>query len=313
MGAATRAQAKRKSSLQQQSGGHEPPPRAGGGCPGPDLISLLPNEVLGDIISLLPTKDGARTQALSARWRPLWLSAPLNLATRGGAEDADEDAVSRVLSAHRGPARRFAVSNLALAGLDGWLRSPALDRLQELDVSYSLAVSPTPAMPPSALRFSSTLRVAHLGCCQFPDVAAGQAHFPRLRHLTLRLVTVSEQSLHAMLAGSPALHSLVLKYSYGFRRLRINSRSLSCFAVHYSDRPGRSGPEIMLQELVLEDTPCLERLLHCGTSGDDGMRVSVISAQKLKMLGRLTDRIGRLEVGTTVFEVLVTFFDFALF
>ncbi|KAG2632956.1 hypothetical protein PVAP13_2NG133506 [Panicum virgatum] len=159
-------------------------------------------------------------------------------------------------------------------------------------------------MPPSALRFSSTLRVAHLGFCQFPDAAAGQAHFPRLRHLTLRLVTVSEQSLHALLAGSPALHSLVLKYSYGFRRLRINSRSLSCFAVHYSDRPARSGTEIMLQELVLEDTPCLERLLHCGTYRDDGMRVSVISAPKLKMLGRLTDRIGRLELGTTVFEGL---------
>ena len=68
----------------------------------------------------------------------------------------------------------------------------------------------------------------------------------------------------------------------------------------------------MLQELILEDTPCLERLLHCGTYGDDGMHVSVISAPKLKMLGRLTDRIGRLELGTTVFEVLVAFFDFAL-
>ncbi|XP_039804131.1 putative F-box/LRR-repeat protein At4g15060 [Panicum virgatum] len=191
MGAATRAQAKRKS-LQQQSGGHEPPPRAGGGCPGPDLISLLPDEVLGDIISLLPTKDGARTQALSARWRPLWRLAPLNLATRGGSEDADEAAVSRVLAAHRGPARRFAVSNLALAGLDAWLRSPALDRLQELDVAFSPAAWPAPALPPSALaRFSPTLLAARLGFCQFPDAAAGQgqAHFPSLRHLALRGVT----------------------------------------------------------------------------------------------------------------------------
>ncbi|RLM85109.1 hypothetical protein C2845_PM04G07740 [Panicum miliaceum] len=234
----------------QQSGGQEPPPRAGGGGggPGSDLISLLPDEVLGDIISLLPNKDGARTQALSARWRPLWRSAPLNLATRGGGADADEAAVSRILAAHRRPARRFAVSNLALADLDAWLRSPALDRLQELDVSYSPAASPRPAMPRSALRFSSTLRVAHLGCCQFPDAAAGQAHFPSLRHLTLRWVTVSEHSLHAMLAGCPALNSLVLRYSYGFRRLRINSRSLSCFSVHYIDLPGT---EIKLQELIL--------------------------------------------------------------
>ena len=254
MGAATRAQAKRKSSLQQQSGGHEPPPRAGGGCPGPgpgpDLISLLPDEVLGDIISLLPTKDGARTQALSARWRPLWRSAPLNLATRGGAEDADEAAVSRVLAAHRGPAGRFAVSNLALAGLDAWLRSPALDRLQELDVAFSPAAWPAPALPPSALaRFSPTLLAARLGF-------------------------------------------------------------LRCFAVLYHYLPGT---EIMLQELILEDTPCLETLLHCGTFGDDGMRVSVISAPKLKMLGRLTDRIGRFEFGATVFQVLVIIYIYALF
>ncbi|OEL14266.1 hypothetical protein BAE44_0024715 [Dichanthelium oligosanthes] len=266
MGVLTRAQS-------QQLGGQEPPPRAGGGGdpdpdPDPDLISLLPDEVLGDIISLLPTKDGARTQALSARWRPLWRSAPLNLATRG--TSIDEAAVSRILSAHRGPARRFDVSNLALAGLDGWLRSPALDTLQELDVSYSPAASPKPAMPPSALRFSSTLRVAHLGCCQFPDAAAGQVHFPNLLHLTLRLVTVSEHTMHTMLAGCPALSILALKYSYGFCRLRINSRSLNCFAVHYSDP---RGIEIMLQELILENAPCLERLFRCGLLGAYGMRV----------------------------------------
>ncbi|CAL5089916.1 unnamed protein product [Urochloa decumbens] len=295
------AQAKRKRS--HQSGSQEPPPRAGGGDPDPDLVSLLPDGVLGDIISLLPTADGARTQAISRRWRPLWRSAPLNLATRGGVGSVDEAAVSSILAAHGGPARRFAVSNLALAGLDGWLRSPALDGLRELDVSYSAAASPKPAMPPSALRFCPTLRAAHLGCCLFPNVVAGQVHFPNLQHLTLRLVTVSEHSLHAMLAGCPVLNSLVLKYSYGFRRLRINSQSLNCLAVHYSDHPDKA-EEIMLQELILENTPCLERLIHGGPYGDCGMRVSVISAPKLMLLGRLTDGIGRLELGGTVFQGL---------
>ncbi|CAL4950699.1 unnamed protein product [Urochloa decumbens] len=318
MGVVNRAQAKRR--------------RSGG----PDLISRLPDEILGSIISLLPTEQGARTQILSSRWRPLWRSAPLNLEPYGLASGINEDVVSRILTEHRGGARRFKAPPHILHGdpatLDRWLRSPVLNDLQELrlyfppfalpmrtiprsamrfsstlriahfsccqftvdaahrlhfpnlqllsllsvsisddclhavlascpaldkfQLVYCYYISPKPLMPPSTLRFSSTLRVARFGHCQFPDAAALKVHFSNLQYLELRMVTVSERSLHAMLSSCPALNNLILTANFGFRKFMINSLKLKRVEMCF----GRSDTEIELEELIVVNAPCLEIL-----------------------------------------------------
>ena len=115
-----------------------PNPGVGAREKGVDYISRLLNEVLGEIISLLPTNDAACTQILARRWRPLWCSAPLNLDfdhLRPGRRIRSKelgDRLSRILHSHRGPGRRlhaWANDEASYDAVEGCLSSPALDKL----------------------------------------------------------------------------------------------------------------------------------------------------------------------------------------
>ncbi|XP_066398496.1 F-box/LRR-repeat protein At1g55660-like [Miscanthus floridulus] len=258
-----------------------------------DRISTLPDGVLGDIVSLLPTEDGARTQVLSSRWRHLWRSAPLNLDLRddpAGRGILPSD-ISRVLSAHPGPGRRFVMpphrygmGYPTMTTLDGWFRSPALGNLQELEFRDSM-------LPPSVHRLSRTLCVALFSRISFPPDRT-PLHWPLLKQLTLSNVGILEGSLHALLSGCPVLESLLLLRNGCFRRLQIVSSSLRSIGVRSGDYGNK------LRELVIEDAPCLERLLYFG--GD--VNISVISAPRLAILGNLFEGFPRLQFGATVFQ-----------
>ncbi|CAO1939938.1 unnamed protein product [Urochloa humidicola] len=264
-----------------------------------DRISRLPDDVLGDIISLLPTTDAARTQVISHRWLPLWRAAPLNLDLSGpGNQLTLVRNIGRILSSHPGPGRRFSIqmvyvqTNDSAAALDAWLRSPALDNLQELEFCLRhTSYNTLPPLPASVRRFSSTLRVATFERCSFPDNAL---QLPLLEQLSLVDVRISETSLHALLAGCSVLESLLLLNICGFSRLQIVPTSLRSIGLSCS----HWGHD-MLKQFIIEDAPCLERLLVFQHSEMD---VSVISAPILKILGELSREFPRLQFGTTTFH-----------
>ncbi|XP_066398495.1 putative F-box/LRR-repeat protein At3g28410 [Miscanthus floridulus] len=257
-----------------------------------DRISSLPDGVLGDIVSLLPTKDAARTQVLSSRWRHIWRSAPLNLDFHDDHVGILASDISSILTAHRGPGRRFVMPR-RYRGMeyptsttrDGWLRSPSLDNLQELEFSGNSLLLP------SVHRFSPTLCIARFSDCSFLAGGndAGPLHWLLLKQLILFNVTIPESSLHAWLAGCPVLESLLLLHNRYLSRLQIVSRSLRSIGVHSSS----------IQQLVIEDAPCLERLLHFGGTQ---MNITVMSAPRLATLGKLFDGFSMLQFGATVFQ-----------
>ncbi|TVT98433.1 hypothetical protein EJB05_56261, partial [Eragrostis curvula] len=117
----------------------DPPPGAEGEEEDDDIISSLPDAVLGEIIFLLPTKAGARTQVLSSRWRHVWRSSPLNidhigLSAHGNALVA---LISRIIAGHQGAVRRLCVPERYLyqstSDVRAWLQSPALEYLDVLE------------------------------------------------------------------------------------------------------------------------------------------------------------------------------------
>ncbi|TKW08953.1 hypothetical protein SEVIR_6G058700v4 [Setaria viridis] len=281
-----------------------------------DLIGRLPDDVLGAVITLLPATDGARTQILSRRWRPLWRSAPLNLEAKNLA------AAQAILGSHHGgPGRRFSLTCCS-DRTDGYpvinddmLRPPGLDGLQEfclrLHFSFPIAVAlkngrRNPATAPlSVFRFSATLRVLTIICfdhggLEFPAesaAACGTLGFPRLEQLTLSGVSISECTLHGILSRCLVLQSLLLQDNLGYRRLRISSSTLRSLGV--SDLLSR---ERMLEEVIIEDAPLLASIITDGLTCVRGLKIRVIQAPKLKVLGYLGDRVNEPMLGSMIFK-----------
>jgi hypothetical protein len=198
--------------------------------------------------------------------------------------------------------------------VDAWLSSPALHNLQELDFWEGNHIPhrydrPYPLAPPpaSTFRFSATLRVATFSKCELPDSSVEGIHFPHLKQLGFEIVSFSEGSLHTMISSCPVLECLLLNDIFGVGCLRISSNTLRSIGVGTDSAYCRDDLQL-LQEVIIVDTPCLERSLRFGSFKPANL--TIISAPKLETLGCLYDTCfqTRLVFGTIFIQVVMALY-----
>ena len=272
----------------------------------------------------LPTRGRVGVQL--GRWRPIWRSAPLNLDTGLG-----EQTISDIISGHLGPVRRICITNIlppryryqrratargreiVHARFRRWLSSSkVLASIQELHLGYQVLdhgcfyswSSALNFLPSSMFHLAPALHEATFAHCSLPAKNL-VVNFPSLVKLSLYWVTVKEEALSAVLAGCPALRSLLLEETvgcYGCDRLHISSASLRSIGFSAPWNKLRMDSRIVqVQELVIEDAPCLKRLLLY----DGPAIIRVVRTPKLEILGCVGKDTYKLHLGTTIFQVIV--------
>ena len=181
-----------------------------------DRISDLSEAILGEIISLLPTKDCCRTQVLSIRWRPLWHVVPLNLDCCQLSLFNDFEIPRAIISSHQGSVQSLCIPSCYLSKhtipstVDAWLKSPEFTELQLLESYYSPGnhIPHTerhelvPSAPMSISRFSSSLHTATFALCYLPDNLVLNLQLPFLKKLSVVRVRISDASLHRIIHSS---------------------------------------------------------------------------------------------------------------
>ena len=118
--------------------------------------------------------------------------------------------------------------------------------------------------------------------CPLPDIdAAGPLLFPQLKKLELYDVYISKEvALIRLLDACTALEGLQLEGIHGFLSLRIVLPTIRTIGMAgYWKKPNI----MMLNELVIDAAPCLERLGIVGPCS--AKSIKVVDAPKLTLLG----------------------------
>ncbi|CAF2120763.1 unnamed protein product, partial [Brassica napus] len=230
---------------------------------GEDMISLLPDHLLCQILSDVPTKTAVVTSVLSTRWRTIWLSTPvLDLHTDDFPNfTAFASFISWFLDFSKGSSclhklkldlvskrpiqEIFIESSWDLAFVRGyldpyylitdWINKAVTRKVQHLDISYPWIVE----MMPLSIYTCETL--VSLKLQNVPLADSQYVSLPLLNTMHLvENIYASDALLENLVSSCPVLEDLTVVRKgdtvYNFEVLRVRSQSLKSLVVVLSGR-----------------------------------------------------------------------------
>uniref|UniRef100_A0ACD5Z8V5 Uncharacterized protein n=1 Tax=Avena sativa TaxID=4498 RepID=A0ACD5Z8V5_AVESA len=186
-----------------------------------DHIGRLPDNLLSNIVSRLPTTEAARTMVLSTRWRYLWAATPL-LVDDAHLRAADGHrvlrAVSRCVAAHPGPVRAVRITRLSFHRQEYALQCLLADLSAKNVQDLILFNRPGPLdmpLPDDILTCASLTRL-YLGVWRwrFPGTTASPPAFPNLHEPGLEILPSAGRNVRPC-AMLPSVKILAVKVRFG--------------------------------------------------------------------------------------------------
>ncbi|PQM41159.1 hypothetical protein Pyn_29900 [Prunus yedoensis var. nudiflora] len=199
-----------------------------------DTLWNLPNDILDQILSLLPTKEAVATSVLSRKWRYVWTSClvldfdseknmkPLTHCSRYQDQDFEDKQyqcqfvnwVDGVVERHIGPnLEKFRVCfplNLSFGlFIDKWVKFAVKKRVEVLFLDFS----------------AESHRSTYLGngLCDVLTQAYGYGEYRALKHLCLKSVGVTTRDIEFVLSNCPCLEVLEVSDCPNLTSLTVSS------------------------------------------------------------------------------------------
>ncbi|MFS7931345.1 putative leucine-rich repeat domain superfamily, F-box-like domain superfamily [Helianthus anomalus] len=222
---------------------NQPPKRIGCEDDDEDRISQLPDCLLAEILSRLPsTKDAIRTGALSKRWKHLWTCVPIlvfqhpcDSCLYGRPLDFFSYVDKTLTQRPHLKVNKFTLScfydDRVKSQVHNWIRYAVDCNVEDLYLWLYRMGRLRRFQLDQFFFINSCFTHLTLKHCAFNPT--GAISWKNLRKLCIAYGKLDEDLIENILSGSPVLETLVLDYCNGYRQLNITSKSVKNLVLHH--------------------------------------------------------------------------------